>query len=84
MQKYVGTYATNKLPMDIEVFIEEKTLKAQATGQQAFPLTANSETKFRFDPAGVVMEFDSLENGKYQHFTLNQAGGSYPFTRKSD
>jgi len=30
------------------------------------------------------MEFDSLENGKYQHFTLNQAGGSYPFTRKSD
>ena len=84
MQKYVGTYATNQLPMDIEVFIEKKTLKAQATGQQAFPLTANSETKFRFDPAGVVMEFDSLENGKYQHFTLNQAGGSYPFTRKSD
>lgn len=82
MEQYVGTYTTNQLPMDIEIFIEEETLKAQAKGQQAFPLTANSETKLRFDPAGVVMEFDSLDGGKYQHFTLNQGGGSYPFTRK--
>lgn len=82
MKKYVGTYTTDQLPMEIEVFIDGDALKAQATGQQAFPLTANSETKLRFDQAGVVMEFDSLEGGKYQHFTLNQAGGSYPFTRK--
>ena len=82
MKKYVGTYTTDQLPMEIEVFINGETLKAQATGQQAFPLTANSETKFRFDQAGLVMEFDSLQNGKYQHFTLNQGGGSFPFTRK--
>ncbi|MEL7833110.1 serine hydrolase domain-containing protein [Fodinibius sp. Rm-B-1B1-1] len=82
MKKYVGTYTTNQLPIDIEVFIEKETLKAQATGQQAFPLTANSKTKFRFDPAGVVMEFDSLNGGQYQQFILNQAGGSYPFIRK--
>lgn len=84
MKKYVGVYTTDQLPMEIEVFIDGKTLKAQATGQQSFPLTANSKTKFRFDAAGLVMEFDSLENGKYQHFTLNQAGGSYPFTRKGN
>lgn len=83
MKKYIGVYTTDQLPMEIEVFIEGNTLKARATGQQAFPLTANSETKMRFDQAGVVMEFDSLENGKYQHFTLNQAGGSFPFTRKA-
>ncbi|WP_445663959.1 serine hydrolase domain-containing protein [Fodinibius sp. AD559] len=83
MKKYVGTYTTEQLPMEIEVFIDGKTLKAQATGQQSFPLTANSKTKFRFDPAGVVMEFDSLQNGEYQHFTLNQGGGSFPFTRKA-
>ncbi len=82
MKKYVGTYATDQLPMDMELFIEGDVLKAQATGQQAFPLTANSETKFRFDPAGVVMEFDSLENGAYQHFMLYQGGGSFSFTRK--
>lgn len=82
MQKYVGTYITDQLPMEIEVFIDGDALKAQATGQQAFPLTADSETKFRFDQAGVVMEFDSLESGKYQHFTLNQGGGSLPFTRE--
>ncbi|PAU94761.1 peptidase [Aliifodinibius salipaludis] len=83
MKKYVGVYTTDQLLMEIEVFIEGSTLKAQATGQQSFPLTANSETKMRFDQAGVVMEFDSLENGKYQHFTLNQGGGSFPFTRKA-
>jgi D-alanyl-D-alanine carboxypeptidase len=82
MEKYVGTYVSNQLPMDIEVFVEKETLKAQATGQQAFPLTANSKTKLRFDPAGIVMEFDSLQTGKYQHFTLHQSGGSYPFSRK--
>ncbi|NGP88824.1 serine hydrolase domain-containing protein [Fodinibius halophilus] len=81
MKKYAGNYESGQLPMDIKIFTDKGTLKAQATGQGAFPLTAGSKTDFRFEPAGVKMEFDSLSNGKYQQFMLKQAGGTYLFKR---
>lgn len=83
MQRYVGTYSSGQLPMNIEVFIRGGTLMAQATGQSAFPLTATNETTMRFEQAGLVMEFDSLKNDQYQQFTLKQGGGSYLFTRQN-
>ena len=82
MQKYVGSYESEQLPMDIKVFIDGRTLKAQGSGQSPFPLTASSETTMRFNPAGVVMEFDSLSADKYQQFMLKQSGGKYLFKRK--
>lgn len=56
---------------------------AQATGQNALPLTPYSETEFRFEPAGIVIQFDpeSLSNGKLDQFRLNQGGGEYLFQR---
>ncbi|WP_138431025.1 serine hydrolase domain-containing protein [Fodinibius saliphilus] len=81
MQKYVGDYVSSQLPMDIKVFIDKSTLKAQATGQGAFPLTANSKTGFRFDPAGIKIKFDSLASKKYQQFQLKQGGGTFLFKR---
>jgi D-alanyl-D-alanine carboxypeptidase len=81
MKRYVGEFSSDQVPMEIKVFVEEGTLKAQATGQPAFPLTATSKTTMRFDPAGLVMEFDSLKVGSYQQFTLKQGGGSFIFQR---
>lgn len=84
MQKYVGDYSSSQLPIDIKVFIEDGLLKAQASGQSAFPLTATSKTTMRFDPAGLVMEFDDFKGKKYQQFTLEQNGGSFIFKRSRD
>ncbi len=81
MKKYIGKYESDQLPMDIEIFVDKNTLKAQASGQSAFPLTATNKTTLRFNPAGILMEFDSLKNGKYQRFTLNQSGGTFLFNR---
>lgn len=82
MQKYVGSFTSSQLPMDFEVFVEDSTLKGQASGQSSFPLAAENKTTLRFDRAGVVIEFDSLRDGKYQKFTLSQGGGTYEFSRK--
>lgn len=81
MKKYIGKYRSDQLPMDIEIFIDKNTLKAQASGQSAFSLTATNKTTLRFNPAGILMEFDSLKNGRYQRFTLNQSGGTFLFKR---
>ncbi|HKK45339.1 MAG TPA: serine hydrolase domain-containing protein [Balneolaceae bacterium] len=82
MQKYVGDYSSSQLPINIKVFVEDNTLKAQASGQSSFPLTATSKTTMRFDPAGIVMEFDNLKGESYQQFTLEQNGGNFVFKRK--
>lgn len=65
-QQFVGKFVSDQLPMDIELFIENGNLKAQATNQPPIPLTATDETTIRFERAGIVMKFDSLRNNKYQ------------------
>lgn len=82
MQHYVGSYSSSQLPIDIKVFIEDGSLKARASGQSSFPLTATTKTTMRFDPAGLVMEFDDFKGGSYQQFTLKQNGGAFVFKRK--
>jgi CubicO group peptidase (beta-lactamase class C family) len=82
MQKYIGNYGSDQLPMDIKIFVKDSRLMAQGTGQSAFPLTATDQTTMRFERAGIVMEFDSLSSNKYQQFKLNQSGGSFLFRRK--
>ncbi len=85
-EKTLGVYASDNLPMDIELRLEGDQLMAQATGQSALPLTPFSATEFRFEPAGIVMEFDpaSIEGERYTRFTLKQSGAQYVFQRKLD
>lgn len=82
MERLTGRFGSAQLPLEVEVFVKDSVLMAQATGQPSFPLTATEETVVKFDQAGLVMEFDSLANGKYQQFTLKQAGGQFLFTRE--
>ncbi|GAB0156712.1 serine hydrolase domain-containing protein [Chryseobacterium sp. Alg-005] len=59
LKKYEGVYKAEEFPLDIKIFIENKVLKGQATGQAAFPLKALSETEFEFDLAGIRLKFDA-------------------------
>lgn len=79
LDNYVGTYASTQLPLKITVTRNGNALSAQATGQSAFPLEATGPGKFRFVPAGIVMEFDTT--GK--SLILKQGGGQFQFTKES-
>ncbi len=82
LKALAGNYASAQFPLQIRVWEENGRLMAQATGQGAIPLDASSETRFRFDPAGLVMEFHTNEVGEYLSFTLFQAGMEILFERK--
>jgi serine-type D-Ala-D-Ala carboxypeptidase/endopeptidase len=58
---YAGTY-TLAPGFDLQITVGGESLMAQATGQGAFPLTAQSPTRFVFPPVGVTIEFVT-ENG---------------------
>ena len=57
LDTYLGTYKSDKLPIDLIVTKEGDQLIGQATGQKSFPLDAIDVHKFKFDPARIKIEF---------------------------
>lgn len=74
---YVGTYSSNAFPLKITISVANGKLQAQASGQPSFELKAESNTRYSFLPAGLVMEFSDDTN-----FTLEQGGASFNFTKE--
>ncbi len=62
----------------ITISKENTTLIGQATGQASFPLEATGKNKFKFDPTGLVIEF---QPGK-QELVLKQGGRSFVFSKE--
>lgn len=79
LDKYVGVYSSPGFALKITVTREGSTLQAQATGQSSFPLDATAQDKFRFEPAGIVMEFDAAKN----QMVLKQHGRETVFTKEN-
>ncbi len=78
LQKLTGTYASPSVPLKINIFIQNKVLMAQATGQRAFPLDATSETSFKYDMAGIVINF----RPEKKQFDIIQRGVKTTFTKE--
>ncbi len=78
LDKYIGIYTSKDIPLKINIKKEQGILKAQATGQSAFPLTAFEQDKFRFESADIIMEF----RPEQQKMTLSQNGQVYHFERE--
>lgn len=78
VKQYVGVYASTQLPIKITISNEGNALLAQATGQHAFPLEAIAKDKFKFDQAGVVIEFDVAKG----LLILKQNGGEFRFAKE--
>lgn len=78
LDSYLGEYASLQIPLKISITKKENQLFAQATGQSAFPLDATSNTIFKFERAGIVIEFHT--NNK--ELTLKQGGKDYLFTKE--
>jgi len=77
LDSYVGIYSSAQLPLKITVTKTNLSLTAQATGQPAFPLEASGKGVFKFDQAGIVMEFNPTE----KKMVLKQGGAQFLFTK---
>lgn len=80
LQKLVGHYVSNTLPLDIKVYIENGQLYAQATNQRALPLDGYEDLVFKFDLAGITIKFEHLDDNSVK-FLLIQGGGQHLFVR---
>jgi len=78
LAQYVGVYASPQIPLKITITQTGKTLSAQATGQQAFPLEPREKNVFVFELAGVVMTFDPEQ----KTMLLKQGGGQFNFRKE--
>ncbi|MCE2997232.1 MAG: serine hydrolase domain-containing protein [Cyclobacteriaceae bacterium] len=78
LDQYLGVYASQQLPLKITITKQGNGLMAQATGQPSFPLTPKEKDAFKFDRAGVVLEFNPAK----QEMTLKQGGGVFLFTKE--
>ena len=67
---YVGTYQAPGA--DLTVTLEGSQLKAQLTGQPAFPIFAESETLFFFKVVDATLEFQKDANGAVKAARLRQ------------
>ncbi|MGD9993657.1 MAG: serine hydrolase domain-containing protein [Salinivirgaceae bacterium] len=78
LDNYVGTYVSEQVPLKITISKNKLALMAQATGQAAFPLEATAKDKFKFEQAGIEMEFNPDENT----MLLRQGGTLFTFKKE--
>lgn len=84
LKNYEGEFSSKLLPLTITLKVKGDQLYGQATGQSAFPLTPFSRTEFRFEQAGIIIEFAKDNKGEIQYdsFTLNQGGRKFPYKKQ--
>jgi D-alanyl-D-alanine carboxypeptidase len=78
LDQYLGVYASKQIALKIAITKDGNTLIAQATGQSSFPLEATEKDKFKFEKAGIVLEFKPTNNT----MVLKQGGGTFNFIRE--
>jgi CubicO group peptidase (beta-lactamase class C family) len=75
---YAGEYASAQVPFKITITKKENKLFGQVKGQPAFPLEASTTNVFRFEEAGLILEFDATK----KQMTLKQGGQELLFTKE--
>jgi Beta-lactamase class C and other penicillin binding proteins len=70
LSKYEGTYALEGTDLKLNIKKENSKLIAQINEEPAMTLEATGETKFQFEPDGVLVEFQSNEAGEVNQVSL--------------
>jgi CubicO group peptidase (beta-lactamase class C family) len=70
LSKYEGTYTLEGTDLKIIFRKADAKLVAQIAGQPAMTLEATGETKFHFEPDGVLFEFLSNEAGEINRVSI--------------
>ncbi|RYD99234.1 MAG: serine hydrolase [Sphingobacteriales bacterium] len=63
LSKYEGVYSAPDFPMKLTIRKTGTGISGQGTGQPEFPLTAVSESTFKFDPIGLELTFKNSADG---------------------
>ncbi|MFQ3219148.1 MAG: D-alanyl-D-alanine carboxypeptidase [Paraglaciecola sp.] len=86
MGRTVGTFSSKDMPIELSFRIADKQVMYKPAGQSEKSLTPYSETEFRFEPAGIVIQFDpqSLTDGKLNQFVITQSGYTFLYKRKEE
>jgi D-alanyl-D-alanine carboxypeptidase len=80
LRSYEGEYSAENFPLAIKIFLEGDKLFGQATGQNAFPLRALSDTEFEFRQAGIKIHF--LDKEGRTGFKFQQGTHKFEFLKK--
>ncbi|MEM7099038.1 MAG: serine hydrolase [Pseudomonadota bacterium] len=75
VERLVGTYRLRR-GFELTVTRNDQALWVQATGQQNFPVFAESDTRFYYEVVAAELEFD-LEDGTVEGVWLHQNGKHY-------
>jgi hypothetical protein len=73
LQKYVGTYEVEK-GFGIKISLDKDQLFTQLTGQNAFPIFAESEILFFLKVVDAQIQFEKNEKGEISNLFLLQNG----------
>jgi len=77
LDKYLGVYSSDQIPLKITITKDVNTLIAQGTGQPAFPLEAMNKDMFKADQVGAKFEFNPTK----KTMILFQNGMQFNFTK---
>jgi serine-type D-Ala-D-Ala carboxypeptidase/endopeptidase len=80
LEKYVGKYELAPT-FAITVTLEDGQLMAQATGQDKFPIFAESQTEFFYKVVDAQLAFEVGADGQATQLTLHQNGADVPGKR---
>ena len=79
----MGVYALDAMPaFKLTVTLEGGQLHMQATGQQKFPIFAESQTKFFLKVVDAQVSFVPAADGKPAHLILHQGGMDQKATKE--
>ena len=78
LDQYLGVYSSATFPLKITITKNDNLLVGQATGQSSFRLEAYEPHKFRFEAAGLTLEFKPIDH----IMILRQGGGEYELKKE--
>lgn len=78
LDRYIGEYASEQIPLKIIFEKEGNKLIAKPSGQQATELEPTAEHTFEFKPVNAVFIFDPEKS----EMTLKQAGQTFAFKKQ--
>lgn len=79
LEKYVGVYSRSGAPVKFTVTRDSSQLFIQMTGQPVLPLEATSNTQFKLESEGIMVEFNTEQN----QMTFKRGSGATIFIKEN-